>query len=117
MDTAEGDLNTHLLGSLLLHFSSCSLLLPLQPGQQLLAHLDGGAQLAAQLVRLLGQRRAQDAPGGLGPLALLQGRPQPLDLLVLLVVRLTPDPLQLQLLLSDLCSQPLDLLQGGKFFF
>lgn len=108
---------THLLSLLLLshnlHFFSSHLLL-LQPTQQLLAHLHGCTQLAAQLVRLFRQGRAEHGSGGLGTLPLLQGGPQPLDLLVLLVVWLTPDSLQLQLLLPELHIQPLDLLGGGQ---
>lgn len=106
--------NTYIFGTLLLgqllHFSTHPLLLLVQPAQQLLAHLDGGSELTPQLVGLLGQRRAEDGPGGLGTLPLLQGCPQSLDLPVLLVVWLTPDLLQLQLLLPNLCIKPLDLL-------
>lgn len=108
---------THLLNVLLcshhLQLLPC-LLAPLQPAQQLLAHVHRGSQLAAQLLGLLGQRRTQHLPGGLCPLPLLQGRAEPVDLLVLLVLRTTPDALQLQLLLLELCGQPLDLLQGAS---
>ena len=105
---------THLLGLVLLchnlHLSSV-LLIPLQPGQQLLAHLHRRSQLAAHLVSLLGQRCAEYGSGGLGPLPLLQGQVQPVDLPVLLVVRLPPDALQLQILLPEQGIQPLDLLE------
>ena len=84
------------------HLLYRSFALPLQPRQQLLAHLHGGAELPPQLVGLLHQGGAQDGSGGLAALPLLHGRPQPLDLAVLLVVGLTPDALQLQLLLSEL---------------
>lgn len=108
---------THLLSVLLLRHNLrlfCSLLPFLQPGKQLLAHLHRCAKVAAQLISLLCQGCAEYSSGGLRPLLLLQGGAQPLDLLVLFVVRLTPDALQLQLLLSEVQVQPLDLLGGGQ---
>lgn len=102
--------HTHLFGVLL---AVSAPLLSLQPGQQLLAHLHCGPQLAAHLVGLLSQRRAEHGPSGLGGLPLLQSGAQPVYLQVLLVVWLTPEPLQLLLLLLELRVQPLDFLGQG----
>ena len=107
---------THLLSPLLRLFllRQTSLLLFLQSAQQLLAYPDCRCQLGSQLVCFLHQGVAQQSSGGLRSIPLLQRSPQPLDLLVLLMLWLEGEGLQLPLLLSQLLLQPLDLLWGER---